>query len=260
MRQLLTAAVLLAVSSSCNSFTTVHGSGLVLTENRAVSSFHAVDISGGAQVFLTQGDVDSLDIECDDNLLPHILASVTDGVLRVRFERGSWSPSERPVYRISANRLDGVRLHGSVRLEGDALHGDDVKLHLSGSGIAQIDSVSARSASLTTSGSGDLRIGHLTADDAHVGISGSGEVTVSSGEVGTMDVRTSGSGELAMEGVEVEHADLRLSGSGTAQVWVAQDLEARVSGSGEIGYRGRPTVHTSISGSGEVYPMSPDSK
>jgi hypothetical protein len=261
MRSILVATALLASSTACQSFLpTVHGSGLVMTEVREAVGFHAIKVSGNARVLLTQGNQESLDIECDDNLLPHILTSVNDGVLHVRFERGSWSPSERPTYRIGVRELDSVRLGGSTRLEANALHGDELELHLSGSGTAELESLTAARASLRTSGSGEFHIGQIDVEDVEIDISGSGEVEVMAGKAGRVDIATSGSGDLDLKGVEARKATLRISGSGTAQIWVRDELEARVSGSGAIGYLGAPSVHSSVSGSGEVYPLRDGAK
>lgn len=224
-----------------------------MSEDRPVRGFHAVKVSGSASVIVTQGDTESLVIECDDNLLPHILTTVEDGVLYVRFERGSWSPTTRTLYRIGARDLESVRLSGATELEANALHGDSMDLHLSGSGSAEIERIAASRTSFTTSGSAEIRVGELTADEAHVRISGSGALAIAAGKVGTLDVDTSGSADLDLEGLETEHANLKLSGSGTAAVWVEEDLRTRVSGSGEVGYRGSPSVQSKISGSGEVY-------
>ncbi len=255
MRHTPIAAALLVFAASCQSFPTVHGSGLVLTEERDVSSFHAVDVSGSADVILTQGEGESLSIECDDNLLPHIRSTVSDGVLRLRFENGSWSPSERTVYRIGIEDVESVRLRGSVSLVSSGLEGRDVDLHISGSGSAHIESLRSEATDFTTSGSGDLRLGSIETGSLHIGVSGSGEVTVGSGTVGRMDASTSGSSDLDMPGVQVQSASVRISGSGTAMLWVEDDLSARISGSGEVGYRGQPAISTSISGSGDIHSL-----
>ncbi|QDV06770.1 hypothetical protein Poly30_22850 [Planctomycetes bacterium Poly30] len=248
------AVALLVSSAACQSFLpAVRGSGLVMTEPRAVAGFDSIQVSGDAHVFLTQGDDEALDIECDDNLLPHILTTVDDGVLHIRFESGNWSPSERPVYRIAVRELNGIRLSGSTWLEANALHGDELDVHLSGSGIAEIAGFAAARSSLRASGSGQFHLGHVEVEDLEVRISGSGEVEALSGTIGRIDVRTSGSGDLNLMDVESQRANLELSGSGTAKLWVRDALTARVSGSGEIGYRGQPAVQSKISGSGEVY-------
>ena len=56
---------------ACN-FTAVRGSGNVVTQERQVSGFDSVALSGVGEVFITQGDKESLTVETDDNLMRYI--------------------------------------------------------------------------------------------------------------------------------------------------------------------------------------------
>ncbi len=253
---LLTACLALLPAASCYLTPTVYGSGVVMESERLVSGFHGVEVSGSAQVFVTQGAGEGLTIACDDNLLPHIHSTVTDGILTIGFERGSWSPSERAIYHINASALDSVRIRGSADLVCSSVESPTLDLHLSGSGTARIDSVTAMDVELTTSGSGNAWIGELQAESANVRISGSGEISVDEGELRTLHARTSGSGDLHIADVRTAEANLRISGSGKAQVWAEEEFSARISGSGKIGLRGSPDVNIETSGSGSVYNLT----
>lgn len=230
----------------------VQGSGVVIPETRAVDSFHAIEIGGSAEVFLTSSETPSLVIECDDNLLPHIVSEVRDGTLQLGFERGSWSPSQTTVYRIGHGALDRIALSGSVRLHGGELTSDSLVLEQSGSSKVDFTLLSIDRLKLRTSGSGNLDVGYLESRELDYSVSGSGRLEVAQGEVDTVAASISGSGRMTMPSVRVRQMDFRCSGSGKAQVWVEEALDVSVSGAGRVDYRGTPKISSRISGSGRV--------
>ena len=51
----------------------VSGNGDVVEENRPVEPFSSIDIGGVLNVYLTQGDTESVTVEADENLLDLII-------------------------------------------------------------------------------------------------------------------------------------------------------------------------------------------
>src|SRR3990170_5909134 len=66
----------------------VRGSGNVVTEERDVSDFHKIHLSGIGNLIITQGEEESLTIEADDNIMPLISADVSGERLTISFKRG----------------------------------------------------------------------------------------------------------------------------------------------------------------------------
>src|SRR5437870_5172514 len=85
MKKLLLATLLLLTAGwmGCASWQTVHGSGNIVTEDRQVSGFDGVSVSGAGELIISQGNVEALRIETDDNLLPLIKSEVHDGRLLI---------------------------------------------------------------------------------------------------------------------------------------------------------------------------------
>ncbi len=75
------AIVLITPSSSYAK--TVKGSGNIIKDSRSVAGFDKVSISGSGFLLITQGDEESLAIECDDNIASYIRSSVKDGTLNI---------------------------------------------------------------------------------------------------------------------------------------------------------------------------------
>ena len=76
---------------SCNfdmNFTGVKGNGNIQLENRTINqSFNAIKASQGLEVYITQGNEESIVIEADENLLELIKTEVKDNELRIYAEK-----------------------------------------------------------------------------------------------------------------------------------------------------------------------------
>ena len=76
---------------SCNfdmNFTGVKGNGNIQVENRTLNqSFNAIKASQGLEVYITQGNEESIVIEADENLLELIKTEVKDNELRIYAEK-----------------------------------------------------------------------------------------------------------------------------------------------------------------------------
>src|SRR5664279_1416695 len=86
---LLLVALALPVLSPANPVNNNHiitGNKTVVTQDRTLSSFHALKVSGGIDVELSQGNAQKLQVEADGNLIASIRTEVKDGVLTIYHE------------------------------------------------------------------------------------------------------------------------------------------------------------------------------
>ena len=210
---------------------TVHGSGRIESEPRAVSSFSRVSVSGSGQLTVLQGIEEGLEIEADDNLLPFIRSEVINGQLRLGPQNVSLRPSGTIRYTLKLKNLNELHLSGSIRAEVDTLQTERLLVAISGSGRIQIGRLNARDFSARMSGSGD---------------------TSAAGQVETQDIHISGSGNHQASQLQCARAKVNISGSGHASLWVSELLTANISGSGLVEYHGAAAVDAHVSGSGRV--------
>ena len=236
MRKYLVALLLLlaAVWGGCSNFSvwqTVHGSGNVLSEDRQVSGFDSVSVSGGGELILAQGDEEALTIETDDNLLPFIKSEVQNGRLSIGPRNVNLTPTKSVRYQLKLKKLNDLESSGSVRVEAD--------------------NIQTERFALSVSGSGNFNVAHLETQVLSTHISGSGS-TSASGRAETQDIDISGSGDHHASDLKSSKAVANISGSGHASLWVTQTLTAHISGSGSVEYRGDATVASHVSGSGKV--------
>ena len=213
----------------------VVGSGKVVTEDRQVSNFNQVAVSGIGDLVITQGQDETLKIEAEDNLIPLIKTEISNGKLTISFEdrgRPVSIHNTKPIkYFLGVKDLQGITVSGSGNVSADALSTGDLKLTLSGSGNFNLASLQAKKLAVVMSGSGDFDL---------------------AGKADSQDVNISGSGTYRAGDLETSNTVLSISGSGKTQVWATENLDLRVSGSGDVEYYGQPKMTQNISGSGKI--------
>jgi hypothetical protein len=242
MKTFLFILLLLFVTTSCAvtlPTERVRGSGRVVIEERDVSGFNSIWVTGAGRVFITQGNSESLTIETDDNLLEFIETRVRGKTLEIGFTddtvfsssggRKTLEPSEGFIFRIGVKDLKAIILSGATRVEMGQLTTDGFDINLSGAGDIKIDGLNANRLDVLISGAGGVEVG---------------------GEVEVQDVRLSGLGRYQAFDLESREAEVNLSGAGDAEVWVTDVLDVLLSGVGNVKYYGDPEITQNVTGVG----------
>lgn len=210
----------------------VVGSGHSVTQERAVSGFHAIALSAPADVEIVQGSAEGATVTADDNVLPDLQTLVEDGVLKIRL-RDDRSHT----------------LHANIRVVVRAKSID--RIAVAGSGNVRAATLDTPKLNVGISGSGDVRLPALTTHALAAHVSGSGDISAA-GRADAFEASLSGSGGVKATHLETQTADLRIAGSSDVSIWVKKSLMVKVAGSGDVRYYGDPDVHHSISGSGDI--------
>jgi hypothetical protein len=211
------------------------GSGQVITEARPVRDFTAVSFDSQGELTIQQGEIESLKIEAETNVLPEILAEVRNGTLHIGYTdpNGWWNVRPtRPIrFTLTVKDLDDLTLAGAGSVVVKELRTDQLQTVLSGAG--------------------SLSLEDLEAQDVRVRLSGAGSVEAS-GTATQVDARVTGLGSYKGGDLQTESADVTLSGTGSAVVWATKFLNAHISGLGSVQYYGDPKVTQTVSGLGSV--------
>jgi hypothetical protein len=209
-------------------------------QKRSVSGYHGVAISGSIELFLTQGNEESVAVSADDiKWRDKIVTEVKNGILRIHLEnekslRIEWGPNSRKLRAyVSVKNIDELKSSGSG------------KIHIEGK-------LTADKLDVSMSGSGNLD-GELAVNDLEVSISGSGNIDLT-GKAQNSDFHISGSGNIRGYELANEVCKISISGSGNVKTTVNKELSARISGSGNVSIKGNGQVkdYTS-SGSGKFH-------
>jgi hypothetical protein len=200
-------------------YRSVRGNGNVVTKERQSRYFDAVRVATGIDVYLTQGDRESIRVEADENLHEYIVTEVRDGILRVYTNNVNIRDAE--MKRVHVTIKDVKSLESSSA--GDIIGQSPVK-----SGNVQIEA----------SSSGDIIL-ELYAAEVEVGISSAGNINLK-GEAEKLSADLSSAGDLDAYDFKVKEADVSVSSAGSAKINVSESLKARASSAGDIMYMGNP--------------------
>ena len=206
-------------------------------QTRNVRGFHAVEISGGIDLYLTQGGDEAVAVSAAElEWRDRIRTEVADGVLRIYmdtkgFHWGNWGNRHLKAY-VSCKVVDQLHASGGsdVYLQ-DVIKSDKLKLELSGG--------SDLSGKMLC---GELSVYQSGGSDTHV-----------SGTATHLFVHTSGGSDYHGYDLNAENCQVEASGGSDAYLTVSKALTASASGGSDVHYRGNATVISShASGSGSI--------
>jgi predicted small secreted protein len=235
---LVISVLLIALLTSACEINMVSGSGKLVTDNRQVSGFNSVTFAGLGELTITQGTNEGLTIEAEDNIMPHIKTTVTDGNLYIGFDNESWQNVVRPTrtikYNLKVRSLSQLDLNGLGSVTMNSLQADDVTIKVGGAGGIKITKLAAGSLTVTMSGAGNVDL---------------------AGKVTSQTITLSGLGNYSGGDLDSQQATINLTGAGGAEVWARNDLTVKISGAGSVSYYGNPTINKSITGLGVLNSM-----
>lgn len=184
----------------------VKGSGTSKTEVRTVSTFDALDVSGGYDVDLTidPSAAQEVSVQGDDNLLPYVETVVEGTHLRVR-TKSSTSLSPFPSVHVRAKALHALSLSGATHVHVTGVDEDKLSIHASGK------------ADVTASGRADA-----------------------------LDLDVSGATALHLASLSAKNVKVSASGASSLEVHASDSVTGNASGATHVRYRGaKPTLTTS---------------
>lgn len=213
----------------------IRGSGKVTSETRPVSNFDQISVCCGMQLIFAQGAAETLELEGEDNLLPEIVTTVSDGRLTVRYRdinsRTQYQPTQPIRVKVSAVQIHSLEVSGGGSLEAGQIQTDRLTIELSGGSTASLGALKAESLRLRCSGGGSATL---------------------AGSVTEQDISTSGGSGYRAGDLESERVKIEMSGGGVATVWVNESLEANLSGGVRAEYYGRPLITEELSGGSKL--------
>ncbi len=218
--------------SSCNVFFPLDP-GSQITESRPVSGFHEVRFTAAGELFITQGDTESLVIEAGKIIMPHITTEVNNGVLVIGMDNTRWSSSiSRPMtFTLTVKDLNGISLSGAGNIESGEIKSTDMVISLSGAG--------------------NISVANLQADSVNSSLTGAGNISLT-GAAPLQNVLLTGLGNYQADDLESNDVTVQVTGAGSATVWAVDSLDVEITGAGSVSYFGSPQVSQDVSGLGSV--------
>jgi Putative auto-transporter adhesin, head GIN domain len=174
----------------------VQGSGVAVTQTRAVAGFSGLDLAGSNNVTVVLGAPQSVVVRADSNLISHVTTNVVAGTLVIG-NTGSFTTKTPMSVKISVPSLTALNLSGSGQLSVTGIDAPRLTVTISGSGLLTAAGTATR-LDVTLSGDGWARLDQLTASEVHAVVTGSGLIQVTA--TTSLDAAVSGSGAIVYSG------------------------------------------------------------
>lgn len=213
----------------------------MVSETRDIKDITRLVLRDYGQLFLNQGETESLRIEAPSDLLSLVRTEIKGNELILDIQGGWFDKTWRAItstiegkplkYYVTVKTLEGIYVTGAGRVKMQALKSEHLSVILKGAGevmLSQID------------------VARLDAD-----LPGAGVISIA-GKATFQQVRLLGAGSYDAPRLESVEAEVLLKGVGKATIWVKEKLEARVDGVGSIEYYGDPVARKSVSGLGQI--------
>ena len=206
-------------------------------ERRDVSGFHAISMSGGIDLYLTQGNEEAVAVSASKTeYRDKIRTEVVNGVLKIYYDSDNWfswgwSSRKLKAY-VSVRNVDKIIASG----------GSDVMIN---------GTLALGKLKLDLSGGSDFK-GNVNITTLDIDQSGGSDVDIS-GRAVNLTIDASGGSDLDGYDLVAETCDASCSGGSDINITVNKELTADASGGSDIHYRGNASVKkTSSSGGSSV--------
>ncbi len=225
---------LLSLLPACDWFEkvkTIKGSGIKARQERPIKDVDELKVTGSGKVILKQGATESLVIEADDNILPHIISEVDDGELFIHPERNTNLRSKSGiVYYFTLKQIEEIKLSGAVELESSLIEAKKLEFELAGA-----TKVKAR----------------IKTDIVEIEGSGASKLYLE-GETNRQKAEISGSVHYDAGSLKSDSAEIEASGASRVTIAVRKQLEIEASGVAVVSYKGDPEVTIDSAGAASV--------
>ncbi|MBN2814687.1 MAG: DUF2807 domain-containing protein [Bacteroidales bacterium] len=237
---------------SSQSFLPVKGSGMPVEKNYTVSGFKGLDVSGGFDVVLVQGNTEGVVLTAQENLFGYIKVEVVQGVLRI-YTEANIMPTKPMKAWVSFKSIEKLEVSGGGDVVAETpVNVPGLDMAISGGGDLTL-TVNTAELNGKISGGGDARLDG-SAENFVVVMSGGGDLS-SSLEAGNIACTLSGGGDLNIKNpVRAFAITLEVSGGGDVEALLEADrLKCAVSGGGNASFSGNVTdLEIHVSGGGDI--------
>ncbi|GGH07910.1 DUF2807 domain-containing protein [Pedobacter zeae] len=206
------------------------------TKNFPVKNFSSIGVSSGIDLYLTQGNSETVSIKSDAETLKDIIVEQNGNNVNIKFKDGiKWSS-------LFKNRV--IKAYVTFKtLNALAASG--------GSDVFTQNQIKTDKLAIRSSGGSDLKL-TVICKDLSIQSSGGSDLNLK-GKAENMTIQSSGGSDIDAYELITEYAKVQASGGSDVDIYVNKGLEAAASGGGDVSYKGNASLKkTSSSKSGDV--------
>jgi hypothetical protein len=204
-------------------------------EKRNLTGFNAIQAGGSVNVYLTQGNTESVEVEASEDVSEYLITEVKNGTLELRTENNwkNWFSSSPTIkIYVTFKELTSIASSGGSDVYGQGTLKFD-KIHLQASGGADIElALNAKEVDAESSGGADIEL---------------------EGNTEVFNAHSSGGSNIKASELKAAICDAESSGGSDIYLYATKELNASASGGSDIYYSGSPAnVNSSKSGGGSI--------
>jgi hypothetical protein len=237
MKKILLSFLLIGISIAAISQKTINDPN---AEKRNVSGFHGIEVGGGIDLYLSQGDEAVAVSASETRFRDLITTEVVNGVLKIKYD---WEKGKGLRITFGDNRK---------KLKAYVSYKQLDRLHASGGSDVTVDGVlKAAKLDLGVSGGSDFN-GKVEVTDLKAGASGGSDLHIS-GTAKTVDIDASGGSDVKGFDLVVENCKIEASGGSDISITANKELNVEASGGSDVHYKGSAVINNiKSSGGGSV--------
>lgn len=209
-------------------------------EKRNVTSFNSIEVSGGVDLYLSQGSAETVVVSASQaKYRDKIKVEVVNGALKI------WYDYEMDGVNIKFGDNNGKKLKAYVSFK-------DIN-SLEGSGGSDIDvdgTIKVSQLRMRISGGSDFD-GKVDVSGLNIGQSGGSDISIS-GKTNSLKITASGGSDFRGFELMSETAEVEASGGSDVTITVNKELNITASGGSDVHYKGNASVKQVKSGGGSV--------
>lgn len=210
----------------------IFGSGRMVTEVRERPSFTGVAFNTAGDVYITQGEEQSITVTTDDNLQEYIDTKVSDGILHIQVRTGISISNLTLNVELVMPDIESLIVNsaGSIRTRG-TINTDELVIDINSAGNIEADVNAGTIFSLLASAGSMFLDGTAT---LHKSILAS-------------------AGSLKAFGLSTHTTDILVSSAGHAEVYATELLIAQLTSAGHLYYKGNPQLSITETSTGRAH-------
>ena len=183
---------------------------IIIQETRELPEFSGIDVGGAFDVYIQQGEQQSLMIETDAKYIEKIFTKVDNNILKIS-SKSIKNPSKLNVY-ISIRKLDLLWVSGAADVVSQGLINTEVlKIESSGASSTEME-INAQQVDILASGASDVE---LTGKAVNVNAIASGAASIDCANLMANDARAESSGASDIDVTASNNIAIKTSGAGS---------------------------------------------